>query len=42
MKALLVLGGILLAIVPHLPVLAILCILAGIVCPEPEDLPDSW
>ena len=42
MKALLVIGGILLAVVPHLPILAVLCILVGIVYPQPEDLADSW
>jgi hypothetical protein len=40
MKACLVFGGILLALVPHLPALAVLCIVIGIICPEPEDLPD--
>jgi hypothetical protein len=40
MKTFLVIGGILLAVVPHLPILAIVCIVAGIVCPQPEDFPD--
>jgi len=42
MKAFLVLGGVLLAVVPHLPTLALLCLVLGIICPQPEDLTDSW